>query len=185
MIFDNLEDIHNLPKYFPKSSGSIIITTQKAHMVATTENFHKIPLQALDVETGANLLAIYMDRDYWGEEELLIGRSISSWVGGLPLALATVGGYIRQSGEPPQQIFESLRRSSTVWASTSEGALANYNKTLATAFDLALSELTQKAPNARHLLDVLAFLNPDHIPQDMLTRDRNPAAVQYLNNKDE
>lgn len=151
-------------------------------MMKVTEMFHKIPLQALNPDIGAELLFKSIGKGPKDEEENTVAKDISRWVGGLPLALATVGGYIKQSESTPQEVFRSLCRSSKVWASTGQGAIANYNKTLATVFDLALSELN---PNARHLIDVIAFLNPDHIPQEMLVRRHDDPALQFLCDQDE
>ena len=98
------------------------------------------------------------------------------------MAIATIGVFIKGSASSVSKVFESLKRSSTVWASTGEGTVRNYNKTLATVFNLALNELNDEA---RHLLQILAFLNPDHVPEELLHQNHTLPSIKFLNNEDE
>ncbi|MCJ1246224.1 hypothetical protein MMC30_003430 [Trapelia coarctata] len=185
LIFDNLEETDDLLTYLPtkpECKGSVIITTQKAHMMSVTDNFRKIPLQPLTSDDGAKLLFKSMDREPLNEQENSYALQISEWVGGLPLAIATIGGYMKLSSSSANRILARLQRSSKVWASSGEGAVSHYKKTLATVFDLALSELK---PNTRHLIDIMAFLNPDHIPEEMLVLKQDSPGLQFLNDEDE
>ena len=43
-----------------------------------------------------------------------------------------------------------------------------YERRLENVFDIALTELAATSPKARNLLDIMAFLNPDGISEEML-----------------
>ncbi|KAK0099727.1 hypothetical protein ONS96_008224 [Cadophora gregata f. sp. sojae] len=174
LIFDNLEDADLVDKFFPVNlagHGSIIVTTQKAHMSPLTNDFKKMPLSPLISDSGSDLLFRILDRGPKDDSEEIVMHEISTWVGGLPLALVTLGGYMKVSESSPTELFESLKRSSNSWVSSGEGTVRNYDKTLATVFDIALGELSE---NARHLVDILAYLNPDpaekHCPRGLTSQ---------------
>jgi hypothetical protein len=168
-----------------KGCGTSIITTQKAHMSKLTADFFKFELQPLSSDAGARLLLdIIKDGPHKDEEKNEIAREISRWVGGLPLALVTIGGYAKVSGCELDMLFGSLKRSSRVWADHGTGDVHNYSKTLATVFDVALEDLG-KNENSRHLIDLMAFLNPDEIPEELFTQPQRLPSLKFLNDGDE
>lgn len=188
LIFDNLEDARLVESYLPENlsgCGSTIITTQKAHMssIMSANEFHKIALQPLSSDSGSELLLKFLDdRPTVTEEDQETAHEISKWVGGLPLAIVTIGGYIRVTRRKVSQIFGYLMRSSRVWADSGENGVKNYKKTLATVFSLALAELNT---NSRHLIDLLAFMNPDHTPEELFTQRHSRQELKFLNDDDE
>lgn len=116
------------------------------------------------------------------QDEQMAAEEISTFVGGLPLAIATIGGYISQSKRSMRDFLGMLKRSSSAWTASAKNPANQYNKPLDSVFDLALSELSA---NARKLLDILAFLNPDSIPEDIFLRQHANPSLHFLNNKHE
>jgi hypothetical protein len=102
-------------------------------------------------------------------------------VRGLPLAIVTLAGYIKRSSSSPAELFASLKRSSKSWVSSGEGSI-RYDQILATAFNIALGELSE---NARHLVDILVYLNPDHVSEELLTSPHSLPTLKFLNDEDE
>ncbi|KAI0407262.1 P-loop containing nucleoside triphosphate hydrolase protein, partial [Xylaria palmicola] len=184
LIFDNLEDARLIENYVPEnlSGGSIIITTQHAHISPITNDFHKLELQPMVSESGSDLFFKVLSRDAKDEDEKGIVYQICDWVGGLPLAIVTVAGYLSRSTSSAAEIFASLRRSSQIWVNSSVGAPGNYERTLATVFDLALGHLSE---NSSHFLQILAFLSPDGIPEDLLRCRHDMSSLAFLNDEDE
>lgn len=103
-------------------------------------------------------------------------------LGGLPLAIVTVSGYLKSSGSSVEEIFASLKRSSKVWASTGVESIRDYEKTLSTVFDLALGELSD---NSLHLLRLLAYFDPQGIPEYLLTQKHELKTLEFFNDDDE
>ena len=162
LVFDNTDDPHDLAPYWPDNlnvRGAVIITTQISNFWPITDYFKMQKIDSFNAEEGARCLFRYLQRDPIDHVEESVARKISESIGGSPLALATVGGYVG----PKQSLKDFLDH----YRSTrfSKSAVKPYNRTLATVFDVALNELDS---DARNVLEILAFLNPDEIPEEML-----------------
>lgn len=135
----------------------------------------------MDEDEGAKLLLRYLDH---GDEDSKMylndienAKAISAELGGLPIAIAHVAGYIGQLRRPLSYFieqFQKQQRASIVWSmDTRSSTTHQYGRTLDAVWDLAFSALS---PEAQALMDVLAMLNPDSIQEDMLLseNDRDP-----------
>ncbi|KAK3384245.1 P-loop containing nucleoside triphosphate hydrolase protein [Lasiosphaeria ovina] len=185
LIFDNLEDSKLLETYVRtnvNNRGSIIITTQHAPISPIANDFSKLELPPLPHDSGSTLFFKVLDRPPKDDDEASTAYEICEWVGGLPLAIVTVAGYVKCSDSSPTEIFASLQRSSRVWKSSGTGAVRNYDKTLSTVFDLALKSIGEPS---LHFLYLLAFLSPQGIPQDLLVHPHALPSLQFLNDQDE
>lgn len=184
-MFDNVEDIRDLEAYLPtetRSQGSIIVTTQRPRSRQITRSFHNIELESFNEQVGAALLFRHLERLPVDEAEENLARETSRIVGGLPLAIATIGGYINESESSVAEFLEIMKRSSNAWEDSLHTKVLQYERTLGTVFDLALKELN---PQTRNLIDILAFLNPDSIPESILIGPHDAEEVDFLNNKAE
>ncbi|KAL9103692.1 MAG: hypothetical protein Q9163_001286 [Psora crenata] len=183
LIFDNVEDIRDLETYLPtetKNRGSVIVTTQRPRSRRITRSFYNIELHSFDEDQGAKLLFKYLEREPNHEAEENLARETSCIVGGLPLAIATIGGYINESESSVAEFLEIMKRSSNAWEDTQHTKVMHYERTLGTVFDIALKELP---PKTRNLIEILAFLNPDSIPEGILNAPHDDDEVSFLGNK--
>lgn len=186
LIFDNLEDAQLLEPYVPENmeGGFIIITTQHAHVSPVTDTFKRLELNPLSGNGASDLFFRILERDPVSEGERVTVVDMCDWVGRLPLAIVTVAGYTRRSSHSPSEIFGRLQHSSKVWEdSHGSGKTQHYDKTLATAFDLALSQISD---DSRHLLHILAFLSPHGIPEALLKQKHRDYLrfLHFLNDQD-
>ena len=175
----------DLAPYLPsdtKSQGCIIITTQRPQSQRITKDFYVMELQSLNEERGAKLLFSYLERDPTDETGSDLAHEISAIVGGLPLAITTIGGYINDSGSSLKEFLGIMKQSSNAWEETHDKKLKNYERTLSTVFEIALKELPS---NARNLIIILAFLNPDSIPEEILLAVDDSEEVKFLSNRAE
>jgi hypothetical protein len=100
------------------------------------------------------------------EEEAAAAADLSTEVGGLPLAIAHIGGYVAQSSYTLARFREiAKQRYPQIWMAEAPSTIRDYQKRLAIVWDFALEQLS---PDAAILIDILAFLNPDGIPEAML-----------------
>ena len=183
LVFDNVEDIDDIAVYIPqtiKSSSAVIITTQKGDFFPITERFTTISIKDLTRDQGAGLIYACMKRKPADEDEKEIARKISDLLGGLPLALTTIGGYIYQTHETMANFLIYLKTSSTAWEVSAVGPAKQYERTLATVFTIALKELPD---HARCLIDILAFLNPDQIPEEIFMARIGDPVYPFLSSK--
>ena len=126
-------------------------------------------MKSLDTETGANLLLEFVyPHGRVPKEEGHSARYLSELFGGLPLALAHIGGYVSQQHLSLRK-YRNLadRRYASAWKGY-PSTVHEYEKRLESVFDIALTELAQASPKARNLVDIMAFLNPDSISEAML-----------------
>jgi hypothetical protein len=138
---------------------------------------------SLNAPTASGVLFKYLERDAKDEAEHEAAYQICNMIGGLPLAIATSAGYITVSKQTLPEFVGHLKRSNKLWAAKDRVAsVQDYDKTLGTVFDIALEELSG---NARVLLDLLAFLNPDSIPEEMLLTNHRDDSLNFLSDKDE
>lgn len=164
-----MEDISSLHAYLPTKTatrGSVIITTQKSNISPVTDLFKAIALTTLNREQGAELIFRHLERNPDDDDEQETAREISDYLGGLPLALSTIGGYMHESSSSSlSEFLTDVRKSSHAWAAVAVGPVQQYERNLSSVFELALSEL--RDTSARTVINILAFLNPDNIPEDL------------------
>jgi hypothetical protein len=87
-------------------------------------------------------------------------------VGGLPLAITHIGGYMGESECSLLEFREiSEERNPSIWFGEAPATLFQYNKRLEAVWDFALDELPA---DAKTIINIMAFLNPDFIPDALL-----------------
>jgi hypothetical protein len=91
-------------------------------------------------------------------------EAISHALGGLPLALAQIGGFISKRKIPLQEFLPLYERHSATIDSKKIG-ISNYEHTLSTAWEMSLSKLSGDSGN---LLNLLIFFEPDAIHELVL-----------------
>lgn len=118
----------------------------------------------MDKEDGSELIRKHLRR---GGSESDSARKLSVELGGMPLAIAHFAGYVSRSQCSLDHILESLQdrlKSSQIWSQPDLTSVSSYDRTLQTVWDLAFSRLT---PDAREILEIIAFLESDYIPEEM------------------
>lgn len=183
LIFDNVEEINDLNAYLPtktRTQGSVILTTQKPNPYRITNVFKTIPVESFTRDEGSDLLFKHLRRRHKDEDELEMAREISDILGGLPLAIATIGGYILESDCSISEFLPQLRNSSNAWEASAVGPVQQYEKRLENVFEIALKELPE---DARAFINVLAFLNPDNTPEELFTSALGCGSLSFLKNK--
>lgn len=180
-----MDDVSDLVQYFPttcKGRSSIIMTTQNASIFPITRDFLKLDVQSFGIEDGSKLLFRYLDRGASGDDEQQAAEEISKFVDGLPLAIAAIGGYINQSRSQVQGFLANLKRSSAVWTASAIGPAKQYDKTLRTVFNIALKEIPHRT---REFLNILAFLDPDCIPEQIFAAHFKAPVIDCIRSEDE
>jgi hypothetical protein len=164
LIFDNVVDAKHITPYFPHGNGSIIVTTQSK--TAMTMDPSNVEVKTFSPDDGARLLQKYLKSSTESFED---ARELSGLVGGLPLSIAHIAGFLVESSTTLKTFKDIFHRRDgfVVWQGSGP-ATYNYERSLETAFDIALEALTEKDPFGRELLDIIAFLDPDSIQEEMV-----------------
>lgn len=176
-------DFQSIKSYWPAyAHGAVIVTTQNRDLKhCSTVSIHLMPM---DEDEGGALLLRYLSHDEERgafDDNVESAKAVSRAVEGLPIAIAHAAGYVGQSGRSLSYFleqFQERRKASAIWSMDSSSCpTQQYKRTLATVCDLALSVL---GPEARSLMDVLAMLNADSIPEDMLLEEGHRDPIEYV-----
>ncbi|KAK0732315.1 hypothetical protein B0H67DRAFT_525944 [Lasiosphaeris hirsuta] len=166
LVFDNVEDGDTIAPCMPRTShGAVLITSQHDRLSAA----YDIQLEPLHPDEGSKFLLKHLKTDASDRDNLEDARKISAQLGGLPLALGYVAGYISNT---KWSLREFLRNSELnpqmlgrIFAMPLQAATDQYKNTLESIWALSSQRLN---PTQRKVIEVLSMLNPDGTPEEML-----------------
>lgn len=165
LIFDNADDPMVLADYWPQGSGSILITSRdplaKTMFTSRASGFDLGPLSQRDSLSLFNHLTANFN-----EQEEDTARHISDALGGVPLAISQMAGIIRRQDLTLAEFFELYtdhEEHASLYETKFDSSLVTYRHSLSSVW--AFEKLK---PQARRLLELIAFLDPDVIEEDML-----------------
>lgn len=188
VIFDNVEDIADIERYIPQQTrtrGSVILTTQHPNFRKLNANSHKIQVSSFDDESSVELLFRLLERNPTDDRERSVVGEMTHMFGGLPIAIATIAGAIKEAQSSPHDFLQTMKHSSAFWGDDQNPCTMSYEKSLDKVFEIALHELQERNENARKLINILAFLNPDSIPESLLLAAPNQPGLDFLERKDQ
>ena len=128
-----------------------------------------IELTPLSIEEGSRLLLRLVQCDQPSEIDVASAKGVSEMVGGLPIAIAHMAGYMFTSKTSPKELQEKLTTGEAydIWLKPKSWTTPLYEQRLDKVWQIALRELPESAVK---LLFVLSMLNPDAIPDEMLDK---------------
>ncbi len=181
VVFDNAND-EDLSRYWPPSiHGSIIVTTQR--QIMTHRATSAIQLEPFEDTDGSTLILSYLtsgEKDSSSETRDL-AKSVSVELGGLPLLLSHIAGFVDESKCPLSDLLESLQQPSsfkTIWAfDSSLSTNFQYGEPMRKVWQLALQALT---PNALATLQLLAMLGTDGVLEELMIGEWADPDLQFL-----
>lgn len=146
------------------------------------DHLPKIIIEPFNSEDGSSLLLKHTPTDITkGEDDSPdLAAEISDLVGGLPLFIATMGGFIKQSKCTLLECIETFHESSVLFTGRGSSAAWRYEKAPEAVFDIALGKLP---PDAHALMNILAFLNPDAIADKLLLCEHEDDSLEFLRPK--
>ena len=180
-----------LPRDFYSSHGSVLITTQDSSLATKVK--HNLPLKTFKEDEGSAMLLKYLERPKpENDPEREIAQEISGLVGGLPVAISHVAGYVAYSQCSLTELLEIFKqRRRHIGSATSEDddlpasfrqASFSYDETLSMVWNVTLRELTS---DARDLTYILAYLNCEAVPESMLCAVHPEPSLEFLDAREE
>jgi hypothetical protein len=165
MIFDNVEDVAMLEHYWPKGAlGSIMLTTRNPIVAKTyAPCYLEVPL--FTRKESEEFLLYMNSSDHRNSLETNAATKIASSVGDLPLALSLVASYASSIAcsyhiflqQYPEIDRDFLFQGLGDHLRTSQA----YQESVDRTWTLGLQNAD---PNARMLMETLAFLDKDGLP---------------------
>lgn len=166
IIFDNVDNLDVLSEFWPGlGRGSVLVTSRDPQAKRNMHIRDGIQLPGLSLANTQLLLEQLTDSPATKAQENAI-RSIVGKLGGLPLAINQMAGLYRQLRCSHTDIAKLLdgKGIATTFQTTADFSKGQESRSLATIW--ALDRL--KGPT-RALLQVICLLDPDAIPQELLT----------------
>lgn len=173
LIFDNADDPMILADYWPQGSGSILVTSRDPLAKSIfTRRPSGLDLGPLSQQEGLSLFnhLTAMSNDSEGET----ARQISDALGGIPLAISQMAGIIRRQDLTLSEFFELYtdhEEHASLYDTKFDINLATYRHSLSTVWAFG-----KRKPQAQQLLELISFLDPDVIGEDLLMK----ASVELL-----
>ena len=175
LILDNADDPGLLIDFLPNEGAGHILLTTRAQ--ATGSIASSLPVEKMRVAESmrlllrrAKLLGIDEPLENLSIEARAQARIIVQELDGLPLALDQVGAYIEEVGcslSEYQALYEQRRLD--LFKRQSSLISADYPHTVASTWTLSFESVEQANPAAAELLRLCAFLDPDAIPEAIIT----------------
>lgn len=188
LVFDNVDEWldlkHFLPTNFSETSGSILVTTQKVDLIPMT-NWSKtsqINLDCLSLDESRRLLLKYTQpgldpKNIRDHPEFALAGDVAKLAERLPLALSLIAGYILVSRCSLADFVELWKERRSLMQRKGEISSSVTDAALETAWNLGLREVPG---DARGLLDILAFMDPDTIQKEMIIDEHEEPILEML-----
>ncbi|KAF2477128.1 TPR-like protein [Lindgomyces ingoldianus] len=182
VIFDNADDLEVLRHVWPANGqGSILLTTRNAsatHSPACAG----MQVQPFDDADGSQVLLKLVGLDVSLPENQKLAAPIARVLGGLPLALNQIGGFIVQRKLPLQDFLPLYERNSAKIDARKMG-IGDREHTLSTVWNMSMSKASG---DSRMLLNILPYFQPDEIDEAIFhqgARLLNDVEFNFLGDK--
>lgn len=188
LVFDNVDEWLDLKQFLPtnftETLGSILVTTQKVDLIRMT-NWSKtsqINLDCLSLDESRRLLLKYTQpgldpKNIRDHPEFALAGDVAKLAERLPLALSLIAGYILVSRCSLADFVELWKERRSLMQRKGEISSSITDAALETAWNLGLREVPG---DARGLLDILAFMDPDTIQKEMIIDEHEESILEML-----
>ncbi|XXH00199.1 Protein ssh4 [Hypoxylon texense] len=163
VVFDNADDLRALKVAWPSSSrGSILLTTRDFD-VANNPAAQCLQVEPFDDVEGSVMLLKQIGLDPAVAANKEHATAITQALGGLPLALGQIGGFIAQRRLPLKDFLARYERNAAK-IDARKTVKDDYEHTLSTVWDVSFQKLPE---NATKLLNMLIFFDPDGVDEEI------------------
>ncbi|HWY84922.1 MAG TPA: FxSxx-COOH system tetratricopeptide repeat protein [Roseiarcus sp.] len=167
MILDNVDDraaVAEVAKLMPRLKGGHVVVTARASNFPA--GVRKLEVSTLDEKAAAQFLLDRTEADRSkSKDDTALALDLARELGGLALGLEQAGAHIatdRIGFARYLKLWSDSREKALAWA---DATVTGSDRTLATTWATSVAQLS---PPSRRLLDRLAFLAPDPIPDSLL-----------------
>ncbi len=167
MIFDNVDDreaVAEVAKLMPRLRGGHVVITARASNFPA--GMRKLQVSTLDESAAAQFLLDRTEADRArSKNDAALARTLAAELGGLALGLEQAAAHIatdRIGFTRYLKLWDESREKALAWA---DASVTGSDRTLATTWATSVAQLTEAS---RRLLDRLAFLAPEPVPDLLL-----------------
>lgn len=175
LILDNADDLELVAEFLPTGDNGHILLTTRAQ--ATGSIAPSITVEKMEYDEGillllrrAKLLAPDALLEQVSDEEYSQARVLVEIIDALPLALDQAGAYIEETGCGLPGYLELYRTHRKELLRRRSALRSDHPESVASTLALSFLKVEQISPAAADLLRLCAFLDPDAIPEEIITR---------------
>ncbi len=166
LIIDNADDLSLIKEHIPqRGPGSVLLTT-RAHAVGALAL--SVEVEALGWVEGMQFLLSRTQRNTSSDQEKDDAMNVVMALEAFPLALDQAGAYIEETGCSFAEYLQLYRQHRQALLARRGKQASAYPDSVATTWALSFEKVKQASPAAGALLQLLAFLAPDRIPEELL-----------------
>jgi hypothetical protein len=169
LIFDNADDLDILKRAWPGNAAGSILLTSRNFTAEFGPAATGISVQPFDDTAGTAAFLSLIGQEN-SESNWSLAKDITQKLGGLPLALRQISGFITRQ-KLSLRDFIPLYEKNAAKIHAKKTGVTDYEHTLSTVWELALSKLSSSASS---LLKLLALFDPDRIDEVLLTESVGP-----------
>jgi tetratricopeptide (TPR) repeat protein len=167
MILDNVDDraaVAEVAKLMPRLKGGHVVITARASNFPA--GVRKLEVSTLDENAAAQFLLDRTDEDRSKtKDDPVLGRALALELGGLALGLEQAGAHIATDRIGFARYLKLWSESRDRLLRWTDETLTGSERNLATTWATSVKRLS---PESRRLLERLAFLAPDPVPDSLL-----------------
>lgn len=167
LIFDNVDDLDVLEEYWPTTgSGAVLITSRDSlakNQIYTANN--GIDLQVFSAPDAVQFLSTLNRRSLQPGQEKYMAE-VADKLGGLPLLITQMAGVMTRLRLSYSEFIDLYNSSGIDEISTTGSKVSNPQQVYSISHKLGFDGLS---PMSFELLTLIAVLDPDRIPEAILT----------------
>ncbi len=168
LLVDNADDLSLVQPYLPRWGNGCILLTTRVHAVGAFAS--SLEVESMGVMEATHLLLRRAHRfSTSSPEELDEAILLVTALAQFPLAIDQAGAYIEETGCSLSAYHELYQRYRYALLARRGRQSTGYPESVATTWSLSFAQVERTNPAAAELLQLCAFLAPDHIPEELLT----------------
>lgn len=171
LIFDNADTPEMLKGFRPRN-GHVLLTS-RAQVFDTLGVAKPFEIDVMFPEDALKFLFTRTGRDHDNAAEKNAAAQIAEVLGYLPLALEQAGAFITAKKARFQDYLSSYRKRHLELLKESRPVTGDYPESVATTWALNFGEVEKASQAASDLLRTSAFLSPDRIPLELITKAKS------------
>lgn len=168
LILDNADEPAIIEEFLPEQAKGHILLTSRAQVFDSIGILNPIELEEMTPDDARAFLLKRTGRIELEPNETKALEEFAKELDYLPLALEQAGAYIKELRSSFQDYLASYKRRGLALLEKGHPA-GKYPKSVRTTWSLNFQQVEQSSPAASDLLRVSAFLNPDRIPNELIS----------------
>ncbi|GGK87496.1 hypothetical protein Ppa06_52070 [Planomonospora parontospora subsp. parontospora] len=161
LIFDNAEDPARIEEFIPLGPGHVLITSRNPDW---EDRFETLQVDVFEREESVEFLRRRLRREISDQDASRLAEKL----GDLPLALEQAGALQYETGMSVDEYIEQLEEQAGRLLGANKAS--GYPLSMTAAWQVSVSMLQDRLPEAVRILRCCAFFGPEPIPRDIFRR---------------